>query len=181
MLGIQLSSKKTPSCTESQTGSVTFTALRVPTSKYGGHYGQALVCDGKQVTKYTVYQYLFRPKHGFTKNFRQFTDPYFAGKVWIVDAGFYCSVFCCFCHFINSLYWQQKQASIACCQSKQYLHCNRCEELDASSILRQIVEKKKNDSLNIDHVTFQKKNGGNRPGEKMIDEGILWFYVNIRL
>ena len=27
-------------------------------------------------------------------------------------------------------------------------------------------------SLQIDHVTFQKQNDGNRAGEKMIDEGI---------
>ena len=76
------------------------------------------------------------------KKVRQFTNPYFAGKAWIVDAGFYFSVLCCFRHFINSLYWQQKQASIACCQSKQYLHRNRREELDASSILRQTAKKK---------------------------------------
>ena len=92
-------------------------------------------------------------------------------RSWIVDAGFYCSVLCCLCHFINSLYWQQKQASIACCQSKQYLHQNRREELDASSILRLIAEKTWY-SLQIDYVTFQKQNDGNRAGENVTGEGI---------
>ena len=35
------------------------------------------------------------------------------------------------------------------------------------------LREKKRYSLHSDHVTFQKQNGGNSAGEKMIDEGIL--------